>query len=103
MIISTSKRCGLQVYVEVFNMQIDLSFLLGQFLGPIGTLVLCLFILYTGYKGYWVFGWYAAELRKRNERLENRLDRLSGESKSVVSVAEKLATAAEQQVETTNG
>jgi hypothetical protein len=38
----------------------------------------------------WVFGWYATELSKRNERLENRIDDISGTSKSIVSVTDKI-------------
>lgn len=56
--------------------------------GPFGTLFLCLLIIYTGYKGHWVFGWYAKELRTRNDRLENRVDQLSGAAKSVTSLVE---------------
>lgn len=71
-------------------------------LGPFGTLVLSLFILYAGYKGWWVFGWYATELRKRNERLENRIDNISGTAKSIASVAEKSVAKAERQLEATS-
>lgn len=83
-------------------MTIDLKELSGWLLGPLGTLVLCLVLLWAGHKRMWVFGWYADELRKRNERLENRIDKLAGENKQVTSLAEKTATIAEKKLEVTS-
>jgi hypothetical protein len=71
-------------------MVISVDQLISFLLGPFGTLVLVLLIIYTGYKKMWVFGWYATELSKRNERLENRIDDISGTSKSIVSVTDKI-------------
>ena len=82
-------------------MTIDLKELSGWLLGPLGTLVLTLFILWAGSKGLWVFGWYAKEQRNRIDRLENRIDKLTGENKSVTSIAEKTATIAEKKQEVT--
>lgn len=85
-------------------LQVDVSLngIVNAILGNLGTLVTLLVILYGGYKRWWVFGWYAEELKKRNERLETRLDNLSGESKALTSVAEKAVTVAEQKTEVTN-
>lgn len=67
--------------------------------GPFGTLFLALLIIYTGSKKIWVFGWYANEINKRNERLEKRIDSISHESRAITSVAEKTATLAERKTE----
>lgn len=56
-------------------------------MGPFGTLFLVLFVLWAGYKGYWVFGWYAKEQNKRIERLENRVDNVSREAGKITSLA----------------
>ena len=84
-------------------MSISLDQIIAFLMGPFGTLFLTLFILYAGHKKWWAFGWYAEELRKRNDRLENRLDNITHENKAVASVAEKAVTAAEQKAEVTNG
>lgn len=65
-------------------------------LGNLGVLVLLLVILYGGYKRWWVFGWYATELKARNERLENRIDKISGAAKSVTTLAETVTSVAEK-------
>lgn len=80
-------------------LQITLDGILDAILGNLGTLVTLLVIIYGGFKRWWVFGWYAEELKNRNERLENRLDSVSGEAKAVTSVAEKAVIAAEQKAE----
>ena len=40
-----------------------------------GMIALLLLVIVGGHKGYWVFGWYAAELRARIEKLETALER----------------------------
>lgn len=65
-------------------------------LGNLGVLFLLLVILYGGYKKWWVFGWYANELKIRNDRLENRIDRISGAAKSVTTLAETVTSVAEK-------
>lgn len=84
-------------------MSISLDQIISFLMGPFGTLFLALFIIYTGYKKYWVFGWYAEELRKHNIRLENKLDDVTHENRAVTSVAEKAVSVAEQKAEVTNG
>lgn len=59
-------------------------------LGNLGVLFLLLFILFAGYKRWWVFGWYAKELANRNERLENRLDKSLNASDVATRTADKL-------------
>lgn len=54
-------------------------------LGPFGTLFLVIIILVTGYKKFWVFGWYAKELHERNILLEQQLGMLLEETKEIVS------------------
>lgn len=48
-------------------------------LGNLGSLVILLGLLYAGYRGWLVPGWYARELKERNERLEARMTRLERE------------------------
>lgn len=79
--------------------ELTLGQILEFLLGPFGTLVLVLLILFAGYKKYWVFGWYATELSQRNERLEKRIDRISNESRAITSVAEKSVSLAEKNAE----
>lgn len=71
-------------------MVIDPTELLQFLLGPFGTLVLAFVIIITGYKGLWVFGWYAKELRDRNKRLEDKLDNANTATQKVTSIAEKV-------------
>lgn len=75
---------------------------LGYLFGPFGTLMICLIIIVTGYKRYWVFGWYAQELKDRNKRLEDRIDKIAGQAKSITSVAEQTASLAEKKAEANN-
>lgn len=64
-------------------------------LGNLGVLVLLLVILVGGFRGWWVYGWYARELRSRNEKLEDRLERAG----KVVETGTGLATRAAQLAE----
>lgn len=41
--------------------------LLNVLLGPLGTLVLSLLILFGGWKRWWVFGWHYAEVAKEKD------------------------------------
>lgn len=81
---------------------ITLKNIFDAILGNLGTLVVLLVILYGGYKRWWVFGWYAQELKNRNERLENRIDNVSGAAQTVASIADKTATVAAKNVEVTS-
>jgi Mn2+/Fe2+ NRAMP family transporter len=41
---------------------------LTQILGPLGALVFALFIIFSGFKRWWVFGWqYKEKVRELNE------------------------------------
>lgn len=82
-------------------MTIEPTSIVAFLMGPAGTLFLALVIIYTGHKRHWVFGWYATELKERNNRLEQKVDELSGENRRVTSLAEKTAIIAEQKVEVT--
>ena len=64
-------------------------------LGQAGVIVLLLVILWSGWRGMWVFGWYARELRERNERLEVRLDRAVGAAESGTGLARQAVWRAE--------
>ena len=70
-------------------MDITVKDILDAILGNLGTLVVLIFILYGGYKKWWVWGWYAQELKIRNDRLENRIDAFTGTTNSVTSLAER--------------
>lgn len=64
-------------------------------LGQAGVIVLLLVILWAGWRGMWVFGWYARELRERNDRLETRLDRAVGAAESGTGLATRAIRQAE--------
>jgi hypothetical protein len=64
-------------------------------LGQAGVIVLLLVILWSGWRGMWVFGWYAVELRRRNERLEERLDRAVGAAETGTGLANRAIRQAE--------
>lgn len=64
-------------------------------LGQAGVIVLLLVILWSGWRGMWVFGWYATELRERNDRLEARLDRAVGAAESGTGLASRAIRQAE--------
>jgi hypothetical protein len=72
-------------------------------LGNLGVLILLLVILFGGFKGWWVFGWYARELRNRNERLENRLDQTSRVAERGTGLAHRAADLAERRTEAVDG
>jgi hypothetical protein len=64
-------------------------------LGQAGVIVLLLVILWSGWKGYWVFGRYFDAQAKQIERLENRLDRAVGAAESGVGMARQVIRQAE--------
>jgi hypothetical protein len=86
---------SLTTFVTIAQITFDPKELVGYLLGPLGTLFLTLFILYAGYKKWWVFGWYASELKNRNDRLENRIDEVSNAARGVTSIAKKAIEKAE--------
>jgi hypothetical protein len=64
-------------------------------LGQAGVLILLLVILFGGFRGWYVFGWYAQEMRERNNRLEARLDRALGAAESGTGLANRAIRQAE--------
>lgn len=58
-------------------------------LGNLGAVFLLVFILWAGWKKYWVFGWYAKELLDRNDKMEKRLDRSVGAAESATKLAQQ--------------
>lgn len=73
--------------------------ILDAILGQAGVVVLLLVILWSGWRGMWVFGWYAHELRERNERLEERLDRAVGAAESGTGLASRAIRQAESRAD----
>lgn len=57
--------------------------------GQVGLLFALIFILWAGFRGYWVWGTYAAELRDRIEKLEARLDRAGKVAESGTGLASR--------------
>lgn len=53
----------------------------------VGLLIL---IVVGGARGVWVYGWYAAELRARIERLERQRDEALAKASRAVDVVEKV-------------
>lgn len=70
-------------------------------LGNLGVLVTLLVIIYGGYKKWWVFGWYAKELSARNERLEQRVERISGLAGDATSLTTRVVDVVEKRTEAT--
>ncbi len=68
-------------------------------LGQLGVLVLLLLILWSGYKGMWVWGAYATELRARIDKLEARLDRAERVAERGTGLAQRAAQIAERRTE----
>ena len=56
-------------------------------LGNLGVLVLLLFILFGGFRGWWVFGRYYDDQRARIDKLETRLDRAGKVAESGTGLA----------------
>lgn len=69
-------------------------------LGQWGTLFLCLVILWSGYKRYWVWGWYATELKQRNEKTEKRLEDVLYAADNATGFAQKATSMAESTMST---
>lgn len=63
--------------------------------GNFGVLVVLLLILWSGYRGMWVWGSYAKELRDRIDKLESRLDRAGRVAESGTGLATRATQLAE--------
>ena len=72
-------------------------------LGQAGVITLLLVVLWSGWRGYWVFGRYYDELRDRNEKLEARLDRAVGAAESGTGLANRAIRQAEGQATERHG
>jgi hypothetical protein len=64
-----------------------------------GIIALLFLILVGGWRRYWVFGWYADELRSRIVALENRLDRATRVAESGTAAADRATRVAERRAE----
>lgn len=64
-------------------------------LGNLGTLVLLLFILIGGFRGWWVYGRFYDDQTKRIERLEQRVDRTLGAGERIAGTADRATRLAE--------
>jgi ABC-type cobalamin transport system permease subunit len=73
---------------------LTLEDILKLLLGQVGLLVALLVVLWSGSRGYWVYGWYAKELRDRNTKLELRVERILGAAERGTSLAVRTAKAA---------
>jgi hypothetical protein len=61
-----------------------------------GMLALLFLILVGGWRRYWVFGWYAEELRERIVDLEKRLERATRVAESGTAAADRATRVAER-------
>jgi hypothetical protein len=93
------------VWVTSFLEELDVTIedLFKQLLGPVGALVLVIVVLWAGWKGYWVWGWYAKELKTRiielqndNKELNKRLDRSTGVAEGISGLASRATRLAEK-------
>lgn len=72
-------------------------------LGNLGVLILLLFILIGGFRGWWVYGRYYEEQSRRIERLEARLDRAARVIESGTATADRATRLAERRAEGPDG
>lgn len=67
-----------------------------------GMVALLLLVIVGGWKRYWVFGWYAEELRGRIDDLERRLERATRVAESGTAAADRATRVAERRAEGTH-
>lgn len=67
-----------------------------------GMIALLFLILIGGWRRYWVFGWYAEELRERIMDLERRLERATRVAESGTVAADRATRVAERRTEATD-
>ncbi len=70
--------------------------ILDAILGQAGVIVLLLVILWSGWRGMWVFGRYYDDQSRRIESLEQRLDRALGAGERIASTADRATRLAEE-------
>ena len=63
--------------------------ILDAILGQAGVVILLLIILWSGWRGYWVFGRYYEEQTRRIDRLEHRLDRALGTGETLAGSVDR--------------
>ena len=68
-------------------------------LGNLGVLVVLLFILVGGFRGWWVYGRHYNEQQQRIERLEARLERATRVAETGTAAADRATRVAERTVE----
>lgn len=61
-----------------------------------GMIALLFLILIGGWKRYWVFGWYAMELRERIVDLEKRLERATRVAETGTAAADRATRVVER-------
>jgi hypothetical protein len=64
-----------------------------------GTIAVLLLIILGGWKRYYVWGWYADELRARIDQLETRLERATRVAESGTVAADRATRLAERRTE----
>lgn len=74
---------------------ITLDGIVDAILGNLGVLFTLLLILYGGFKKWWVFGWYASELKDQNNKLEQRLDKATIVVEKQAEITQKATDLAE--------
>ena len=64
-----------------------------------GTIAVLILIIVGGWKRYYVWGWYADELRERAHQLEQRLERATRVAESGTVAADRATRLAERRTE----
>lgn len=64
-----------------------------------GMIALLFLILVGGWRRYWVFGWYAEELRERIVDLEKRIERATRVAETGTAAADRATRVAERRGE----
>lgn len=72
-------------------------------LGNLGVLVVLLFILVGGFRGWWVYGRFYDEQSKRIDQLEARLERAGRVAEGGTGLASRAVEVVERRVEATSG
>jgi len=70
-----------------------------EYLRDGGMIAVLFLILVGGWRRYWVFGWYAEELSKRINQLEDRLERATRVAESGTAAADRATRVAERRSE----
>jgi hypothetical protein len=68
-----------------------------------GTIAVLLLVIVGGMRGWYVWRWYADELRERNRQLEIRLERAVGVAESGTVAADRATRLVERHTEVSGG